>query len=119
MTDSRKKRILRLRRHKRLRKKVMGTAERPRVVVFKSLKHFYAQGIDDISGNTVVSASSLTPELKSTGGTTVTAIAVGELFAGKAKEAGIKKVVFDHGGFGYGGKIKAFADKLRKKGLEF
>ncbi len=97
----------------------MGTAERPRVAVYKSLKHFYAQAIDDLSGNTVISASSLTPELKTTGGTTVTAVAVGELFAGKAKDAGIKKVVFDHGGFGYRGKIKAFADKLREKGLEF
>ena len=117
--DTKKKRKLRIKRHFRLRKKVFGTAERPRVAVFKSLKHFYAQAIDDTAGNTLVSASSLTPDLKNSGGNINTAKAVGELFAEKAKKAGINKIVFDHGGFGYHGKIKAFAETLRDKGIEF
>lgn len=119
MIDAAKKRNLRLRRHRRLRKKVTGTTERPRLAVFKSLKHFYAQAIDDISGHTLASACSLTPDLKEAGGDLKTAVAVGELMAVKCKEAGIKTVVFDHGGFGYRGKIKAFADTLRKNGLKF
>ena len=117
--DSKRKRILRFKRHRRLRKKVQGTENRPRVAVFKSLKHFYAQAIDDDTGRTLVAACSLTGDLKEKGGNTATAKAVGELFAAKAKEAGISKVVFDHGGFGYRGKIRVFADTLREKGLEF
>ena len=117
--DAKKKRTLRLKRHRRLRKKVLGTSERPRVAVFKSLKHFYAQAIDDISGHTLVAACSLTTDLKGLGGNIGAAKAVGELFAKKAHEAGIKTIVFDHGGFGYRGKIKAFAETLRAKGLEF
>ncbi len=117
--DAKKKRNLRIKRHKRLRKKVSGTPERPRIAVYKSLNHFYVQAIDDTCGTTLVAASSHTPDLRSGGGTTATAKAVGELFASKAAEAGIKKVVFDHGGFGYRGKIKAFADTLRAKGMEF
>ena len=96
-----------------------GTADRPRLAVFKSLKHFYAQAIDDVSGATMVAASSLTPELKNSGGTVDTAKAVAEIMAEKFRAAGISTVVFDHGGFGYRGKIKAFADKLREKGLQF
>ncbi len=119
MMDAAKKRKLRLRRHRRLRKKVIGTSERPRLAVFKSLKHFYAQAIDDISGHTLAAASSLTPDLKEAGGDLKTAVAVGEQMAVKCKEAGIKTIVFDHGGFGYLGKIKAFAEALRKNGLEF
>lgn len=117
--DAKTKRELRLRRHRRLRKKISGTAERPRLAVFKSLKHIYAQAIDDESGRTIVAASSLTPELKNSGGDIKTAKAVAELMAEKFKTAGIKKVVFDHGGFGYRGKIKAFAETLREKGMEF
>ena len=112
--DARKKRQLRIKRHFRLRKKVKGTSERPRVAVFKSLKHFYAQAIDDGSGNTLCAASSLIPDLRTGGGTIQTAEKVAEQFAEKALEAGIKRVVFDHGGFGYRGKIKAFAEILRK-----
>jgi len=119
MMDSKKKRSLRYRRHRRLRKKVRGTGSRPRVAVYKSLKHFYAQAIDDDTGSTLVAACSLTGDLKGTGGKIATAKAVGEAFAQKAKEAGISEIVFDHGGFGYRGKIKAFADKLREKGLQF
>jgi len=119
MFDAKKKRQLRFRRHRRLRKKVSGTAERPRLAVYKSLKHFYAQAIDDISGSTLVSASSRTADLRGSGGTVDTARAVAEVMAEKFKEAGISRIVFDHGGFGYRGKIKAFADKLREKGMEF
>jgi len=118
--DAKKKRQLRLKRHHRLRKKVKGTADRPRVAVFKSLNHFYAQAIDDIAGNTVVAANSLmTAELKKSGGNSKTAVGVAELFAELAGKAGVKQIVFDHGGFGYRGKIKEFADVLRKKGIKF
>jgi large subunit ribosomal protein L18 len=117
--DSKKKLNLRHRRHARLRKKILGTNDRPRVAVFKSLKHFYAQAIDDSSGRTLASASSLTPELKGGLGSIKTAKAVAVQFASKMKEAGINKIVFDHGGFGYRGKVKAFADTLREKGVEF
>lgn len=117
--DTRKKLKLRKRRHQRLRKKIQGTSDRPRVAVFKSLKQFYAQAIDDTSGTTLAAASSLTPELKGEGGNVNTAVKVADLLASKAKEAGISRIVLDHGGFGYKGKIKAFADQLRKQGLEF
>jgi large subunit ribosomal protein L18 len=115
-----KKRIaLRKRRHFRLRKKVMGTLERPRLAVFKSLKHFYAQVIDDSAGRTIAASCSLTPDLKNTNGKTETAKQVALDLAEKLKGAGVKKIVFDHGGFGYHGKIKVFADTLREQGMEF
>ncbi len=117
--DAKKKRNMRLRRHRRLRKKVTGTADRPRIAVFKSLKHLYAQAIDDTTGHTLVAACSLVPDLRNGKGDKDTAKAVAELMAGKMKDAGIKKVVFDHGGFGYRGKVKLFAETLRKNGLEF
>jgi large subunit ribosomal protein L18 len=117
--ERKKKANLRHRRHARLRKKVVGTGERPRVAVFKSLKHFYAQAIDDSSGHTLASASSLTPELRIGLGSIKTAKAVAVQFASNLKEAGIKKIVFDHGGFGYRGKVKIFADTLREQGMEF
>ena len=117
--DRKKKENLRERRHHRLRKKIIGTSERPRVAVFKSLRHFYAQAIDDFAGHTLVAASSLTAELKGGGGTKVVTKEVAIQFATKAKDAGIKKIVFDHGGFGYRGKIKVFAETLREQGLEF
>ena len=117
--ERKKKESLRKRRHKRLRKKVIGTPERPRVAVFKSLSHFYAQAIDDTAGHTLVAASSLTPDLKGGKGNTSTAKAVGVQFATKMKEAGLAKIVFDHGGFGYRGKIKKFAETLREQGIEF
>lgn len=119
MIDAKKKRKLRQKRHRRLRKKVYGTAERPRLAVYKSLKHFYAQAIDDESCSTLLSASSRTPDLRGSGGTVGTAKAVAEIMAEKFREAGISRIVFDHGGFGYRGKIKAFADTLREKGMEF
>ncbi len=121
-----KKVLARLRRKRRVRKKIFGTPERPRLSVFRSCKHIYAQIIDDISGRTLVAASSLTPqirerlaELKKEGGKTAVAKAVGELIAQKAVAAGIKKVVFDRGGYKYHGRVKALADGARAAGLEF
>lgn len=119
MMDAKKKLELRRRRHRRLRKKITGTPERPRVAVFKSLKHFYAQAIDDTAGHTLVSASSLVPELRNGKGNKTVAREVGLIFAEKAKKAGITSIVFDHGGFGYKGKIKIFAETLREQGLKF
>jgi large subunit ribosomal protein L18 len=120
--EAKEKHELRIRRHERLRKKVKGTASRPRLAVFKSTKHFYAQIIDDDASRTLISASTLTPDLKSqiaSPNTMNAAEKVGEYIAVKAKQAGIETVVFDHGGFGYHGKIKKFADKAREQGLKF
>ncbi len=121
-----KKVLARLRRKRRVRKKVFGTPERPRLSVFRSCKHIYAQIIDDVSGRTLVAASSLTPqirerlpEIKKEGGKTAVAKAVGELLGQRALEAGIKKVVFDRGGYKYHGRVKALAEGARGAGLEF
>ncbi|HHI96464.1 MAG TPA: 50S ribosomal protein L18 [Thermodesulfatator atlanticus] len=118
--------LARLRRKRRVRKKIFGTPERPRLSVFRSCKHIYAQIIDDVSGRTLVAASSLTPqireklaELKKDGGKTAVAKAVGELIGKRALEAGIKKVVFDRGGYKYHGRVKALAEGARAAGLEF
>jgi large subunit ribosomal protein L18 len=108
-------------RHLRVRKKVSGTPERPRLNVFKSHKHIYAQVIDDNSGKTLVSASSMDKELKgkvSAGGNIAAAAIVGSLVAKRAAGKGIKKVVFDRGGYLYHGRIKALADAVRKESLE-
>lgn len=112
---------LRQRRRLRVRKKVYGTAERPRLNVFRSLNHIYAQIIDDDRGITLVAASSLSPELrgKVTGGNVSGAAAVGKLVAEKAKAKGITKVVFDRAGYLYHGRVKALAEAARKGGLEF
>ena len=117
--DPKKKVNLRKRRHFRLRKKVVGTSERPRIAVFKSLKHFYAQAIDDSKSVTLFAANSLEKDLRAGHGGSGTAVKVAELLVDKAKKAGVNRVVLDHGGFGYRGKIKLFADALRKGGLEF
>ncbi|MDQ7082228.1 MAG: 50S ribosomal protein L18 [Aquificota bacterium] len=114
----------RLRRHKRIRKKVFGTPERPRLAVYRSLNHFYAQLIDDTTGRTLAFASTLDPEYEKLagkrGGKSIEAAQkVAEVLVKKALEKGIRKVVFDRGGFIYHGKIKAFADKCRELGLEF
>ena len=114
----------RIRRHKRIRKKVFGTPERPRLAVYRSLQHFYAQIIDDTKGHTLVSASTLDPEFekltgKRGGKSIADAQKVAEILVKRALEKGIKKVVFDRGGFMYHGKIKAFADRCRELGLEF
>ena len=114
----------RIRRHKRIRKKVFGTPDRPRLAVYRSLQHFYAQIIDDTKGHTLVSASTLDPEFEKLtgkrGGKSIEdAQKVAEILVRRALEKGIKKVVFDRGGFMYHGKIKAFADRCRELGLEF
>jgi large subunit ribosomal protein L18 len=110
------------RRHERLRKGIEGTAERPRLAVFRSQQHIYAQVIDDTVGRTLVSASTLEPELKSAlaNGRTVEAAAkVGAVVAERAKAQGIDKVVYDRGGFLYHGRIAALANAAREAGLEF
>ncbi len=113
----------RTRAHKRLRQKLAGTAERPRLAVFKSDKFVYAQVIDDDAGRTLVAATSLEVEVRSqlTGGTANKAAAklVGEKVAERAMAKGIKKVVFDRGGYQYHGKVKELADAARAKGLDF
>jgi len=109
-------------RHKRVRKKVVGTPERPRLNVFKSLNHVYAQIIDDYAGKTLAAASSIDKELKGkikTGGNIEAAKTVGGLIAKKAVEKGVGKVVFDSGGYSYHGRVKALADAAREGGLQF
>ena len=103
----------------RIRRKVNGTAERPRLAVFRSLKSIYAQVIDDASGRTIVSASSLEKDAGAKGSNAAAAKAVGTLIAKKAKDNGITRVVFDRGGYLYHGNIKALADAAREAGLEF
>ena len=116
------KRSARLRRHRRVRKRVFGTPERPRLCVFKSIKHIYAQIIDDENGLTLVSASTLSSDLRDeiSGGNNVGAAeAVGEVIGRKAVEKDITSVVFDRGGYLYHGKVKALAEAARKAGLSF
>ncbi len=113
----------RQRRHKRVRAKVSGTAQRPRLNVFRSSAHIYAQVIDDTRGHTLVAASDLEEAVKTRAGNgapkTVRARTVGEIVAERAKEVGIDSVVFDRGGFLYHGRVKAVADGAREGGLEF
>ena len=110
---------LRKRRHARIRRRLSGTAERPRVAVSRTNKHISAQIIDDVAGRTLAAASSVEAGLKSSGGNIAGAKAVAELLATRAKEAHITAVVFDRGGFDYHGRVAAFADTLRAAGLEF
>ena len=115
-------RDLRIRRHTRVRKKVDGSSERPRLSVFRSNAHIYAQVIDDSQGRTLVAASTVDKLLVSTltdKTKTETAQAVGKAVAERALEAGISKVVFDRGGFRYHGRIKALAEAAREAGLNF
>lgn len=112
----------RLRRHLRVRKNVVGTPERPRLCVFRSLRHIYAQVIDDTRGVTLTAASTLEPAVRGQlDGKTKAAEAemVGELVAKRAREKGIERVVFDRGGYKYHGRVKALADAAREAGLEF
>src|SRR5260370_1193809 len=114
------KNIVRVRIHSRIRHKVRGSEERPRLAVYRSLKHIYAQVIDDRKGHTVAAAS--TSEKNSAikgGGNLAGAKEIGRLVAQRAKEKGIKKVVFDRGGYLYHGRIKALAEAAREAGLEF
>jgi large subunit ribosomal protein L18 len=110
---------IRLRIHERIRHKMKGTPERPRLAVFRSVAHIYAQVIDDTKGATLVAAGSTDKAHKITGGNVAGAKAVGKLVAQRAKEKGIVKVVFDRGGYLYHGRIKALADAAREAGLEF
>lgn len=122
MTLIKKKRMGHLRRRKRVRQKVSGTGNRPRLAVFRSLKHIYAQLINDELGETVAEASTLSPELKenlSNGGNIAAAESVGTLIAKKAKQREIEVVVFDRGGHLYHGRIKALAEAARAEGLKF
>lgn len=119
------KNMTRGRIHKRIRKKVLGTAERPRLNIYRSVSHIYAQVIDDAKGVTVVSATSLEAgkakdgKAHVSGGNLAAAKQVGKLVAERAKEKGIAKVVFDRGGYLYHGRIKALADAAREAGLKF
>jgi large subunit ribosomal protein L18 len=109
---------IRLRIHKRIRRRVNGTLERPRLAVFRSVKHIYAQVIDDSKGHTVVAASS-NEKNSGNGGNVAGAKSIGKLIAERAKEKGIKAVIFDRGGYLYHGRVKALADAARAAGLEF
>lgn len=115
-----RRRIGRLRRHRRVRKSVQGTPERPRLSVFRSSRHMAAQLIDDTAGVTLVSASTLEPDLRAANGGNVAAAAgVGTVVAERALTAGITAVVFDRGGYRYHGRVAALADAARRAGLEF
>ena len=118
MLPLRQRNKIRQRVHFRIRQKMEGTTARPRLNVYRSLNHIYAQVIDDAKGETIVSASTLAAKVKS-GGNVAAAKEVGKLVAERAIEKGIKKVVFDRGGYLYHGRIKALADSAREAGLEF
>jgi large subunit ribosomal protein L18 len=109
----------RQRRHTRVRKLVRGTAERPRLAVYRSNRYIYAQVIDDVKGHTLAAASSQETDLRDNALNIDTAAKVGTLLGSRAKEAGVDTVVFDRGGYKYHGKIKALADAAREAGLEF
>jgi large subunit ribosomal protein L18 len=130
MIPQRSRNEVRQRVHRRIREKMLGTAERPRLNIYRSLNHIYAQVIDDMRGVTVVSASSLEgSKVKSseggkgkpskTGGNVASARDVGRSIAERAKQKGVQKVVFDRGGYLYHGRIKALADAAREAGLQF
>ncbi|ABO48780.1 LSU ribosomal protein L18P [Desulforamulus reducens MI-1] len=116
------RKAIRAKRRRRVRNKILGTAARPRLNVFRSLNNMYAQLIDDETGVTVVAASTLSPELKETfknGGNVEAAKAVGDLVGKLALEKGIKEVVFDRAGYLYHGRVKALAEAAREAGLDF
>lgn len=109
----------RQRRHQRIRKKIFGTPQRPRLCVYKSLKHLHAQVIDDTVGQTLVAASTIEKDLNLKGGTVKSAEFLGKILAERALAKGITTVVFDRAGYPYHGVIKAFAEASRKAGLKF
>ena len=114
--------IVRRRVHRRLRSRVSGSEERPRLNVFRSIHHIYAQIVDDGTGRTLAAASSLDKDVRSalkTGGNVAAAKGVGRALAERARAAGIKKVVFDRGGYAYHGRVRALAETAREAGLEF
>lgn len=117
---STRRRLSRARRHSRLRKKIRGTAERPRLVVTRSSRHIVAQLVDDTAGRTLASASSLEADVRAVDGDKkARAAVVGERLAARAKDAGVRRVVFDRGGHDYHGRVAALADAARGAGLEF
>ncbi|MUL48585.1 50S ribosomal protein L18 [Mycobacterium sp. CBMA293] len=114
------RRVARLRRHSRLRKKVAGTSERPRLMVNRSSRHIHVQVIDDLTGTTLAAASSIEADVRAVeGDKKAVSTRVGQLIAERAKAAGISAVVFDRGGYTYGGRIAALADAAREGGLTF
>lgn len=114
------RRISRLRRHTRLRKKLSGTAERPRLVVHRSARHIHVQLVNDLNGTTVAAASSIEADVRGVpGDKKARSVRVGQLIAERAKAAGIDTVVFDRGGYTYGGRIATLADAARENGLSF
>jgi large subunit ribosomal protein L18 len=114
------RRVSRLRRHSRLRKKVSGTAETPRLVINRSSRHIHVQLVNDLEGTTLVAASSIEADVRAVDGDKKAhSVRVGQLIAERAKAAGIEKVVFDRGGYTYGGRIAALADAAREGGLKF
>jgi large subunit ribosomal protein L18 len=121
MDKNKSKALRRIKRHKRVRNGMTGTPTRPRLAVYKSLKHMHAQIIDDLAGKTIVSASTVESAAAVSGksGNSVAAAAVGKLIADRAKAAGISAVCFDRGGFKYHGRVKALGDAARKEGLKF
>ena len=120
MTQVASRGAARRKRHQRIRLHLAGTQDRPRLAVFRSLNHLYAQVIDDASGTTLAAASTVEKDLRgSTSTKTAEAVAVGRLLAERAKAAGIERVVFDRAGFRYHGRVKSLADAAREAGLEF
>ena len=119
MITEAKRNEIRQRIHKRIRARVSGTQERPRLAVFRSLNHIYAQVIDDSQGHTLVAAASTEKPLKGKGANLDGAKLIGKTVAERAKEKGITRVVFDRGGYLYHGRVKALADAARAAGLEF
>ena len=109
----------RIKRHNRVRGKISGTAERPRLCVFRSKANIYAQIIDDVAGNTLVAASSVEKGFEGNGGNCDAAKKIGEVIAERALKKGIEEVVFDRGGYIYHGRVKALADAAREAGLKF
>ena len=117
---STRRRLARARRHFRLRKKVSGSPERPRLVVNRSSRHIAVQLVDDLAGHTLAAASSLEPDVRAIDGDKkARAVKVGELIAARAKAVGVQRVVFDRGGYDYHGRIAVLADAAREAGLEF
>ena len=122
MNNIKEKLRKRKRRHQRVRRKVIGSGERPRLSVFRSMKHIYCQIINDIDGTTLVSASTMSPEIRTQvkdGGNVMAAEIVGKKIAEEALKKGISKVVFDKGGYKYHGRVKALAESARKSNLSF
>lgn len=122
MDKSKHKSVRRTRRHKRVRAMVSGTPDRPRLAVYKSVRHIHAQIIDDLAGRTLAAASSVEAAAAGEGGksgNSKSAAAVGKLIAERAKQAGVSAVAFDRGGFKFHGRVKALADAAREAGLKF